>query len=201
MSSLEPNRSVTLWLEELRCGSDNAATELWRRYFQRLVALAKNQLRNAPKRIFDEEDIAINVFYSLCEGVEKGRFDQLDDRDDLWKLLVVMTRYKSNNELRFQSALKRGAGKVRGHSISDHFGFDQFFGDDPSPELLVQIREEQERMLEQLPEDSHRKVAQLRLQGYSVDETAQLMEISSRSVKRKLALIRETWLYELSNNT
>ena len=197
-------RSVTLWLNELKEGSDDAASQLWRRYFERLVLLAKQRLGKAPKRIADEEDIAINVFRSLCDGIENGRFDQLDDRDDLWKLLVVMTRHKAMNQMRHQTAKKRGGRDVKGHSIferkalvdSNVADFDVFFSDDPTPEFLVEVQEEQDRLLNLLADDSHRDIAKLRLQGFSVDETAKQIGISSRSVKRKLALIREAWIVE-----
>ncbi|MEM6472144.1 MAG: ECF-type sigma factor [Planctomycetota bacterium] len=198
-TSAEMKRSVTLWLDELKAGSNNAASELWQRYFNRLVTLAKRQLGNAPKRIFDEEDVAIDVFHSLCQGAESGRFDKLDDRDELWKLLVVMTRHKSHNQIRHQTAAKRGGRDVRGDSVVDLVGFDQFFKEDPTPALMVQIREEQERLLGLLSEPSHREIALARLQGFSIDETAAKMGISGRSVKRKLALIREIWLEEMDD--
>ncbi len=196
-------RSVTLWLKELEQGSGAAANELWRRYFERLVKLAGKNLRNVPRRISDEEDVAINVFHSLCDGVENGRFDQLDDRDDLWKLLVVMTRHKTYNQIRHQTAKKRGGKEVRGHSIlgdgsevGGAAGFDVFFGNGPTPEFLISVQEEQERLVGLLSDASHRQIVQLRLQGYSVDETAEKMDISPRSVKRKLAIIREAWTAE-----
>jgi DNA-directed RNA polymerase specialized sigma24 family protein len=154
------------------------------------VAVARRKLSNAPKRIADEEDVALNVFKSLCDGVEEGRFEQLHDRDDLWKLLVVMTRHKSMNQMRHQTAQKRGGRNVSGHSIFDETnreGFDYFFSDDPTPDFLVEIEEEQERLLGMLTGKGHREIAELRLQGFSVDETAEKLGISPRSVKRKLA--------------
>ena len=146
--------SVTRWLDDLKEGSDDAVSLLWRRYFEKLVGLAKSRLANAPKRISDEEDVAINVFKSLCDGVEQGRFDQLHDRDDLWKLLVAMTRHKSMNQLRHQTTQKRGGRNVSGHSIFESNsgnsaiqGFDRFIGSDPTPEFLSEVQEEQERLL------------------------------------------------------
>ena len=200
------SKSVTLLLDELKDGSEIAATELWQRYFKRLVALAGHQLGRAPKRISDEEDIALNVFHSLFQGIEQGRFDQLDDRDDLWRLLVVMTKHKSMNQIRHQTAQKRGGRQVRGHTIfdvpgeSNSAGFDNFFGDEPTPEFLVEIVEEQERLLDLLQDAGLREIAILRLEGYSVNETAEKIGISPRSVKRKLALIRQSWIVELQSS-
>ena len=50
------------------------------------------------RRAADEEDVALSAFDSFCRGAEQGRFPQLDGRDDLWHLLVVITvRKKPNN--------------------------------------------------------------------------------------------------------
>ena len=43
------------------------------------------------RRDFDEEDVALSVFQSLCDGVKSGKFSRLDDRVNLWALLVVIT--------------------------------------------------------------------------------------------------------------
>ncbi|MEL7500755.1 MAG: ECF-type sigma factor [Planctomycetota bacterium] len=196
------SNSVTDWISDLKHGSDDAADALWKRYFGRLVAVAKKRLANAPKRIADEEDVALNVFRSLCDGAEQGRFEQLHDRDDLWKLLVVMTRHKSMNQLRRQTALKRGGRNVSGHSIfeaEDVHGFDIFLGEDPTPEFLAEVQEEQERLLNLLTGKAHREIAELRLQGFSIAETAAKLTLSPRSVKRKLALIREVWIVEIED--
>lgn len=200
MSDLDKlSKSVTGWIAELKQGSGAAATRLWNRYFEKLITVAKNRLANAPRRISDEEDVVLDVFKSLCEGAEAGRFSQLNDRDDLWKLLVVMTRLKSMNQLRHQSALKRGGARVNGNSIfgdANINGFEYLLSNEPTPEFLFQVQEEQERLLSLLTGKDHRKIAELRLQGFSVEETANAINISTRSVKRKLALIREVWIVE-----
>jgi hypothetical protein len=83
--------SVTHWLGQLCAGDQAAAQPLWERYFQRLVDQARARLRATPRRVADEEDVALSVFDSFCRGAERGRFPQLSDRDDLWRLLVVIT--------------------------------------------------------------------------------------------------------------
>ena len=42
--------SVSKWIVLLKEGDRAAAQPLWETYFQRLVALAHAQLRNAPRR-------------------------------------------------------------------------------------------------------------------------------------------------------
>jgi ECF sigma factor len=36
----------------------------------------------------DEEDVVQNAFHSFFQGLARGRFPQLNDRDNLWRLLV-----------------------------------------------------------------------------------------------------------------
>src|SRR5262249_22722064 len=87
--------SVTAWIEQLRAGDHAAAERLWKGYFQRLVVLARRKLRRAPSGMAGAEDVALSAFANFCRGVEQGRFPKLHDRDDLWRLLFVITERKA----------------------------------------------------------------------------------------------------------
>ena len=87
--------SVTMWLHQLRDGDSLAAQKLWESYYCRLVRLARSKLRAMPRRSADEEDIALSAFDSFFRGVEAGRFPQLNDRDDLWQVLFMITERKA----------------------------------------------------------------------------------------------------------
>lgn len=194
------NDSVTAWIGDLKDGRDSASRKIWERYFERLVRVASRQLGSAPRRIADEEDVAVSVFDSLCEGAAAGRFDKLQDRDDLWKLLTVIAGMKSVDQIRRQTAKKRGGKDVRGESIiagagaSQMGSFDQFIHAEPTPEFLVVMDEQQQAMFRALPDDSQRNVARMRFEGYSNEEIAQQLGTSLRSVERKLKVIREIWM-------
>src|SRR6266852_4950772 len=107
--------SVTNWLVHLKAGDAAAAQALWERYFPRMVALARKRLHGArlPQ---DEEDVALSAFDSFCRGAQEGRFPNLADRDDLWRLLLVITARKALDQLERQGRLKRGRGQLRGES-------------------------------------------------------------------------------------
>ena len=53
--------SVTLWIDALRCGDEEAARQLWRRYFESLVRLARPRLRSEARGAADEEDVAVKL--------------------------------------------------------------------------------------------------------------------------------------------
>jgi DNA-directed RNA polymerase specialized sigma24 family protein len=52
----------------------------------RLVHLARDRLRAAPRAVADEEDAALNAFDSFVRGASRGRYPRLDDRDDLLRM-------------------------------------------------------------------------------------------------------------------
>ena len=110
---------VTTWVEQLRAGNRAAAQHLWECYFSRLVGLARQKLQGLPRRAADEEDVALSAFDSFCRGVARGRFPLLDDRDDLWALLVVITVRKAIDLRQRENRQKRGGGKVVGESALD----------------------------------------------------------------------------------
>src|ERR687888_330879 len=104
--------SVTRWLGPLLAGDPAAAQQLWERYFRRLVGLARTKLRGAPRRAADEEDVALSAFDSFCRHAEQDRFPQLNDRLDLWQLLVLLTARKASDLAQHERRQKRGGGAV-----------------------------------------------------------------------------------------
>src|SRR5262249_39146854 len=92
--------SVTCWLDGLRAGDAAAAQVLWEGYYSRLVGLAKQRLRGAAGGPADEEDVALSAFDSFCRGAARGRFPRLNDRDDLWQVLVLLTARKASDAIR-----------------------------------------------------------------------------------------------------
>src|SRR5262249_47766942 len=111
---MAPDESVTHWLGLLQGGDAAAAQRLWQRSSHRLGGLARAKLQGGPRRAADEEDVALSAFASFCRAAEAGRFPQLEDRHDLWRLLVTLTERKACNLVRDQRRQKRGGGAVLG---------------------------------------------------------------------------------------
>ena len=104
--------SVTRWLGDLKAGGDAAAQHLWERYFVRLFRLARRKLRVGVGAAEDGEDAALSAFDSFCRGAAQGRYPRLADRDDLWRLLVVITIRKAFDQVERQGAIRRGAARL-----------------------------------------------------------------------------------------
>ena len=91
---LDEDPSVSIWMQQMKAGdSGRAVQKLWERYFQR-SSVWRVKLGKMPRRVADEEDVALSAFDSFCQGVAGGRFPQLDDRDNLWRILVTITGAK-----------------------------------------------------------------------------------------------------------
>jgi DNA-directed RNA polymerase specialized sigma24 family protein len=198
----EDDGSITRWIGDLKAGGDSAAQHLWERYFNRLVHLARSRLRSVRRAgaIHDEEDAALSAFDSFCRGAASGRYPQLADRDELWRLLVVITVRKVLGQLKRQSAQKRAGGRLVGESAliggdaAGGAGLDLIAGNEPSPELAAQVVDEYRRLRGGLRTEALRRVLDLRLEGYTREEIAQRLGCAERALKRKLELIREAWL-------
>jgi len=194
--------SVTRWVTALKGGDSAAAQPLWERYHRQLVSLARQKLQSARRRAADEEDVVQSAFHSFFRGVTRGRFPQLDDRDNLWRLLVVITARKALDQLASEHSQRRGGGMLQGESrISpvagrDDAAIEQVVGEEPTPEFAAQVADEYERLLELLGDDTLRRVAVWKMEGLTNDEIAAQLDCSRRTVARKLETIRIIWSRE-----
>jgi RNA polymerase sigma factor (sigma-70 family) len=196
--------SISHWIAELKDGDASAAERLWERYAMRLVELARRRLKDAPKQVADEEDVAASVFHSLCRGAAAGRFENVKNRDDLWWLLLAITKQKVVDHVRREMAQKRGGGRIQSESglsrnsdDSHGFALDHLIGDEPTPEFALMLQEQHSRLLGLLRDDRLRQIAVFRIEGLTVPEIAADLGVSTRSVERKLQLIRGAWSKEL----
>jgi DNA-directed RNA polymerase specialized sigma24 family protein len=185
--------SVTRWIDTLKAGDRDAAQALWNAYFQRLVVLARARLRGTARRAADEEDVALSAFDSFFRGVERGRFPRLNDRDDLWRLLFVITVRKASNLAKFEGRQARGSGRVWPLSALAEPGAAEAIGNEPSPELAAQVADECRRLLARLPSDALREIALWKMEGFTNEEIAAQLGCVRFTIDRKLRTIRQIW--------
>jgi DNA-directed RNA polymerase specialized sigma24 family protein len=191
--------SVSRWLDGLKAGDHADIQRLWDRYFEQLVRLAGSRLPGHARRAFDEEDVALSAFHSFCDGVARGQFPRLEDRDDLWRLLSTITTRKVVSTLRRESCQKRGGGNVLGESAVgggngiDAAGLKGFLGREPTPAEASQFADDFERLLSMLDDPVLKTVALRKLEGFSSEEIAGELQTSTRTVDRKVLLIRAIW--------
>jgi DNA-directed RNA polymerase specialized sigma24 family protein len=199
----ETQHSVSLWIVTLKKGDVAAAQPLWERYYERLVRVARGKLV-ASSAAADEEDVALSAFNSFGLAATAGRFPDLSDRDDLWKLLVSLTTRKSINLRKHVSRKKRGGGRVLDEGALaaanlrvDSVGLDALIGDEPTPALAAEVAENCRVLLDVLdgedPKSILRSVAVWKLEGYTNREIADKLDCALRTVANRLELIRSLW--------
>jgi len=189
---------VSRWLQHVHGVDEQFAQAIWELYFQQLVKLARRKLGSLPRRDEDEEDAALSAMDSFLQGAKAGRFPQLSDRDDLWRLLVTITVRKVTARRRRFFADKRGGGNVRGESVfsapdEGPRGIEQVLGTEPSPVLADQIMCTCDELLGKLRDPQLKALALYKMESYTNEEIATLVGCSLRTVNRRLEKIRQMW--------
>jgi RNA polymerase sigma factor (sigma-70 family) len=191
--------SVTRYLRGLAAGEQAAYQQLWERYYRRLVGLARERLPGRLGGAGDGEDVAAQAFDSFFRAAQQGRFPRLQDRDDLWQVLVVLTRRKAANWARDEGRARRGDGRVvPASALGDEAeeegpAFAALLGREPDPAFAAEVAEECGRLLGLLADETLRSVAVAKMEGYTNEETAARLGVSVPTVERKLQRIRATW--------
>lgn len=198
-SQMSKNTNVSHWIDLVKTGDSAAANRIWHLYFDRLVRSVRAKLYGQNRAISDEEDIVLSVFESFYIAAENGRFPDLSDRDDLWRLLLRMSARKVVDKRRHDQRQRRG-GNVKVQSLSqtsDDESVIEAIGDEPSPEMVLMMEESVEQLFSHLGVGQLRELAGAKLEGYSNAEIAEHFGCSERTVERRLHLIREKCQQEL----
>jgi DNA-directed RNA polymerase specialized sigma24 family protein len=196
--------SITYWIDRLKAGDPAAAQKLWERYFHRLVGLARKKLHNAPRRAADEEDVAQSAFASFWRRAQQGQFPQLEDRNDLWHLLMVITVRKAINQAKFERRQKRGGAGPNMPTLpdpdpgADETTLEQLLSSEPTPEFAAQVAEECERLLDSLGDPELRLIALWKMEGDTSAQIATKLRRVPRTIERRLQLIRKIWEQEIT---
>lgn len=181
--------TVTMWLGELKQGNREPVRMLLERYLHRLVALAEKRLQSLPHLAGYGEDVALSALKSLCLGVERGRFPNLVDSDDLLRLLCVMTTRKSIDLQR-----KKWADA----NVADEQIVLEVLSREPSPADATQMLDGVNELLEKLGDEELKQIAEWKVAGWTNQEIAKRLGCAERTVERKLQRIRLLWEAEWS---
>jgi len=190
--------SVTRLIDMLKGGDRAAAQRLWETYFRRLVGLARARLVRAPSPAADAEDVALSAFDSFYRRAERGEFPALDDRNDLWQLLFILTVRKAINLVRYQGRKARAPARVVSLTDLEGLGAEEVLGTEPSPEIAAEMVDECRHLLDLLPDETLRAVALWKMEGFTNGEIAAKLGCVEKTVERKLRTIRDVWSGEAS---
>lgn len=210
-------RGITLILNRLRgtCGEQrrDAETEVWRRFSEPMRRIARRRMRGNELPVGDEEDVAISVFRVFFRGVGEGRFERLGSGQQAFALLSRLTIDKTIDLIRFHKARRRcpdGAHDSLGgddqerdgvrarRAASQRIGTESLLAQiadkrQSSADSVVEWKEEFDRLVVSLSEQTLQRIVTLKLQGYSNEEIAGDLGCVTRTVERKLEMIRRFW--------
>jgi RNA polymerase sigma factor (sigma-70 family) len=194
-----PNQSISRWIQEVKCGSEEAAFALWERYFPDLIRLSQRRLQNVRRTVEDEEDVAAQVLKSFFSGARQNRFPKLADRDGLWRLLCRITRDKAVDLVRRRSrdAVVDGTDldQIPGTAHSTLIGdFDEL-----TCSLADLMTNEVRRLLDTLGDEQLKQIAVSKFANCTNREIADQLGCAERTVERRLELIRVKWKSELDS--
>jgi DNA-directed RNA polymerase specialized sigma24 family protein len=193
--------SITECIQLLKAGEEAAAQQLWERYSRRLVGLARTRLPRSARRVTDEEDVALSAFDSFYQRAARGRFPRLNDRHDLWQLLVVITLRKAIDAVNHETRPTRGSGRVLALADLDDRSAEGILSNEPTPQLAAQLADEVTWLFNRLSNESMRAVAILKMEGYTNNEIATKLGCVPETVERKLRAIRHLWSKDLPDES
>jgi RNA polymerase sigma-70 factor, ECF subfamily len=173
-------------LRRYRQGSQDAATQLYLRYAQRLAALARVECSPDLTPRLDVEDIVQSVFGSFFRGVSQGDYD-VPAGEELWRLLCVIALNKIRAKGAYHRAAKRDVRRTAGGEALDQAGVSPPYDGAALAFLELSVRE----ALGRLPAP-HRAMLELRIEGHEVLEIARKTGRAKRTVERLLQEARET---------
>ncbi len=197
MNSLSP---VRIWVAQLKDGDPQAAQQLWNTYFHRMVKAARAKLHGTPSRMADEEDVALSAFKSFCRGTRDGRFPLLHEHEDPWPLLLALTTHKAIDLVRYERRVKRGGSGLHASTPASPQNqaegeaiFAELIGREPDPQVALQIAEECQHLLDGISDTILRAITLWKMEGFTTEEIAAELGCTTRTVERKLQIIRRLW--------
>lgn len=172
-------------LQRYRRGDDDAATELYLRYAERMRTMAVAQTSGELRQRVGPEDIIQSVFRTFFRRVAQGEYD-IPEGDELWKLLLVIGLNKIRTLGAHHGAAKRDVRQTKGGATFEAT-LDWEQGSDQISLTILKMTIDE--LLAPLPE-SHQQIIQLRIEGHEVNEIAEIAQRSKRSVERILQEFR-----------
>ncbi len=189
------DESVKL-LAQYQNGDSDVAEEIFHRYVNRLVGLARKRISEGLGQRIDAEDVVQSVYRSFFRNAEAGKY-AVERSGDLWRLLASITVNKVRKKARFHGQQKRAYAK-EGRLNDEQFERLQRLAEGPDAADAIAVLDELESMMTGL-EARDRQVLELRLQGASLEEIADKVERSQRTVRRSLDQAGETLRRRLTN--
>jgi RNA polymerase sigma factor (sigma-70 family) len=172
----------------LRGGDERIIREFYSQFGALMQTLAEKHISSSLRRRIGPEDVVQSACRTFLRRAKIGEFD-VDDGDDLWRLLCTITLTKAREQARFHSRMRRGVKQEV--SIGEDEGGPAAIlpTSAPSP-LEVAEFDDQFRQLTAAFTDEERQLVALKLESLTNPQIAEKLGCSERTVRRLLDQLR-----------
>jgi RNA polymerase sigma-70 factor (ECF subfamily) len=180
------SNSFAEFLTRLQGKDANAAQELFARFANQLIALARRHIGDGLRHKVDPEDVVQSAYKSFFVRYGDGNLDVVN-WNSLWGLLTLITMRKCAERAAYHRAERRDAAReVSLPRGDDGTSWMDPLGREPTPLEAAVLNETVEQLLADLDEEE-RPILELSLQGHSTREISEKLGRAERTVR----LLRE----------
>lgn len=176
------------------------AEKLWDAFYLRLRMAVRDRVRGIRRPVASESEVALSAMNSFINRARDGQFQNLADEDELWRLLKTIAIRKTNDLRKNLRAQKRGGdhavynqADLSDESSTPPAGVDAATDGGSCPTLETELSEMFTLLLNRLPDERHRDLILLKLQGASTAMIAEHLGTTTRTVQRMLKQIEAEW--------
>ncbi len=187
----DSGKSISLVLQAIEHHEEWGANALWNRFHSPLLRLFHGWFGASAHAVVDEEDLAAAVMQGLYEQTRAGDFHGVQAWGAFWKFALCLAKSRFADQRRSVARVKRSAWR---QEFGSGPALDALPGGVPQANPLFELRDELRALLE-LPHDNLlRMIVQLRFDGNSKQETADVLGCTLRTVNGKLQPLLEKWM-------
>jgi RNA polymerase sigma-70 factor (ECF subfamily) len=191
-ASMSEQTSFEDLIRRVRAGDQDAAAELVQRYEPAIRRAVRFRLSDTRlMRVLDSMDICQSVFASFFVRTANGQFD-IDNPEQLMKLLVAMARNKLAKQVHGQQRQCRDYRRVQGGEMDEG----QFPAAEGTPSQFA-AGQELLREADKLLTEEEIKLRELRKEGFDWSAIAQQLGSSPEALRKKLTRALDRVAHEL----
>ena len=142
------------------------------------------------QRRVEAEDVVQSAYRSFFRRA--GEHYTLERQGDLWRLLAAITVNKIRGQVEFHTAKKRGIYSEESLHVDQSVIRvpPEFVSEEPKPDDAAVMVEELSNVLQNL-DSTQRSIIELSMQNRSIEEIANQVQRSERTVRRTIQQVRE----------
>jgi len=178
-------------IQGLRSGDQAVMNDFFREFGASLERIAEKQLPAGLKRRVGAEDVVQSACRTFFRRAQGGEF-QLEDSENLWRLMCAITLTKVREQMRFHLRKKRSLqNELPLTPVGETESVAAFepVADEQSPAEALEFAEQFQQIMTGLDREEQ-QVIDLKLQDLSNDDVAEQLGCSERTVRRILKKVQ-----------